>query len=487
MERFIDSLFVICFLRTVSCVGEMVPTHFLIVWISLVLVAVKGGGERGRGGRCLIVSVDNRDLQDGYLDQHYPSMTAVINHAYADYHGYDFYYVQNDVADLVKQVLQKYPHAKQDEMMLNTKSVAKDVATGFNVGLQQFRAASWAKLPALWHVVQSWGHKYDYIWYIDSDATISPHMFNRTIEGAMAHWQSQNAVVYGQKDLTKAKLIFFNNHPWRDNMPCAGSFIMNMKNNHFHHHKNAPISTNNGTSNSKLLIPPPGRFHPGNPSIESILREWWDFDMSVKNFKHFHEQDALWHMIDHDRGLSPSEFNDRWQAHADEVGRYYTNLRRINSTANLASNVATQPSTTDPRHLSETNEVSTIKRLASSSGNGASGVSLGSKTLPGTRFRINNATFAVLKERQFPSPFIHYEDNLWLLHIASYNYLQRMPILYQSLGVLGISPDVYKERVQHIIYKHILHVGDPLKVKKKTTNFDNMNQFKCFNFFEPMN
>ena len=27
----------------------------------------------------------------------------------------------------------------------------KDVATAYHVGLKQFRAASWAKLPALWY------------------------------------------------------------------------------------------------------------------------------------------------------------------------------------------------------------------------------------------------------------------------------------------------------------------------------------------------
>ena len=33
-------------------------------------------------------------------------------------------------------------------------------------------------------------------------------------------------------------------------------------------------------------------------AAESFLREWWDFDLPSKNFKHFHEQDALWHMLE---------------------------------------------------------------------------------------------------------------------------------------------------------------------------------------------
>lgn len=38
-------------------------------------------------------------------------------------------------------------------------NVAKDEATAFHVGLLQFRAASWAKLPALWlHAKKALGY-----------------------------------------------------------------------------------------------------------------------------------------------------------------------------------------------------------------------------------------------------------------------------------------------------------------------------------------
>ena len=165
-------------------------------------------------------------------------------------------------------------------------NVAKDVSTAFHVGLGQFRAASWAKLPPLWHIaVKTSGRNtdkysmnsslyvenlngvhlkgvYDYVWYIDSDATVSPFRTNRSIDDAIDEWVGSGVVTRGSSNIRNSSFIFFNNHPWRDNMPCAGSFIFQPK------------------------------------LAEPILREWWDYDLPVKNFKHFHEQDALWHMIE---------------------------------------------------------------------------------------------------------------------------------------------------------------------------------------------
>jgi len=116
--------------------------------------------------------------------------------------------------------------------------------------------------------------------------------------------------------------MFFNNFPWRDDMPCAGTFI----------------------------------FRPTDRA-EAILRQWWDFSgIPDRNFKHFHEQDALWHMID-----------------GDPSGK--------------------------------------------------------------VNYLMGNS-FAILGERQFPSPWQRYES-LWLVHIASYNYQLRNPILNIFLKALG--------------------------------------------------
>ena len=90
-------------------------------------------------------------------------------------------------------------------------SIAKDVATAFHVGLRQFRAASWAKLPPLWHLATAFGDKYDYIWYIDSDAVVSPLHLNRSIEAAVAEWEDHFMVERGNPDVSKSAFIFFNN------------------------------------------------------------------------------------------------------------------------------------------------------------------------------------------------------------------------------------------------------------------------------------
>lgn len=108
-------------------------------------------GAQTSPARGLIVSIDNRDLQWDFKDKHYPTLTSVINRDYALSQQYDFLYVQNDVKDLVPRIKAKYPEAVEDDMM-KSEQVAKDVATGFNVHLKQYRAASWAKLPALWNL-----------------------------------------------------------------------------------------------------------------------------------------------------------------------------------------------------------------------------------------------------------------------------------------------------------------------------------------------
>ncbi len=290
--------------------------------------------------RCLIISIDNRHLKPDYHAKDYTSMTSVITHAYADFHHYDYLYLQNNITALEQEVSRLFSNIVIDPNM-DRKAVAKDLATAIHIGYLEYRAASWAKLPVLWYVAAHFQDLYDYVWYIDSDATISPLQLDRSIEDTIALWSQSpekvfpeivsdpngkgkgsksgkfvgrtmnwkggnssgsngekgkririkfnqynqrdkqssssttssistttsnkqtNFVQYGQKDITKAHFIFFNNFPWRDNMPCAGSFI----------------------------------FRP-TKLAERVFRQWWDFHLTSKNFKHFHEQDALWHMIE---------------------------------------------------------------------------------------------------------------------------------------------------------------------------------------------
>lgn len=296
---------------------------------------------------CLIISVDNRPLVKNYDSNHYPSISAVLNHEYAEYHGYDYIYYMNDVKDFIEETRRKYTNIVHEPMM-ESKQPDKDIATAFHVGLRQFRAASWAKLPPLFYTHYLYHSDYEYIWYIDSDATISPRFRNQSIPEMIDKWNSQpeHYIIKGQKDLKKSSLIFFNNYPWRDDMPCAGSFIFKP---------------------SKLM--------------DQIFRQWWDYNLPSKNFKHFHEQDALWHMIE-------SEGN---------------NLQTSSSS-----------------------------------------------------FLINSNTYSIMKEQQFPSNWMRYED-LWLVHIASYNYLYRFPILYQFLHLVGKgTEEQYYLAIQHILANHVI-------------------------------
>jgi hypothetical protein len=168
--------------------------------------------------KCLIVNIDNRELSENINDNSYASMSAVINLAYARRHGYDFLYVQNVVKDFEKIARGKY----FTNDTVPPTNIAKDVATAFHVGLLQFRAASWAKLPALWHVTVMYGVQYDYVWYIDSDACVSPIQINKSIEGNLREWESSGSYIRGNPHISKSAFVFFNNKPWRDDMPCAG-------------------------------------------------------------------------------------------------------------------------------------------------------------------------------------------------------------------------------------------------------------------------
>lgn len=129
--------------------------YFILVYC-LVLVIV------GAKKKCLIVNIDNRELNTNIHDNSYAPKTAVLNLDYANHHGYDFLYVQNVVTDLEAETRAKFPNSD----IIPPTDNAKDAATAFHVGLKQFRAASWAKLPALWHVTTTIGHLFLFYYLI---------------------------------------------------------------------------------------------------------------------------------------------------------------------------------------------------------------------------------------------------------------------------------------------------------------------------------
>jgi hypothetical protein len=120
----------------------------ILVWSCCIAALVSAAKKK-----CLLVNIDNRELNKNVNDNSYAPKTAVLNLDYAQHHGYDFIYVQNVVTDLEAETRAKFPNAD----IIPPTDNAKDAATAFHVGLLQFRAASWAKLPALWHVTTTIG------------------------------------------------------------------------------------------------------------------------------------------------------------------------------------------------------------------------------------------------------------------------------------------------------------------------------------------
>jgi hypothetical protein len=113
-------------------------------------------------------------------------------------------------------------------------------------------------------ITPEFGQNYDYILYMDSDATINPYHRNRSVYDTLHIWSKDNANIYwGNKDPLQAQMLFFSNFPWRDDLPCVGTFM----------------------------------FKP-TVLVEKILREWWDYDLPTRNRADFMEQDAMWLMLE---------------------------------------------------------------------------------------------------------------------------------------------------------------------------------------------
>lgn len=136
---------------------------------------------------------------------------------------------------------------------------------GFHPGYKYFRASSWAKLPPLWYLATEYGKHYDYIWFVDSDAAPNPLRANRSVGDAIQQWNTdpETYVFSGNTKTDDSTFIFFSNFPWREDYPCAGTFLFR------------PVEA----------IP--------------ILQEWWDYDIPQKNYRDFMEQDALWYMLEY--------------------------------------------------------------------------------------------------------------------------------------------------------------------------------------------
>lgn len=269
-----------------------------------------------KGLKVLVVSVDDRLVNSKLDSNDYVSMVAVLQQHYCVKNGYDYISFRTDNKLLKESLKERYKHLD----LSRTFDEPKYGSACFHPGLDYLRASSWGKLPPLWFLSMEYGKHYDYIWFMDSDATPNPVHSNISLSDAFENWEKtkDQMVYYGNKNIKEADFVFFSNFPWRDDLPCAGTF---------------------------LFKPQTG---------EAILREWWDFDLPSKNFVDFMEQDALWYMLEADSSYKfllnsttvsllnlpqfPSRYygvNDLWMVHIPnyEVKRnkyFRTMLKTIN-------------------------------------------------------------------------------------------------------------------------------------------------------------
>jgi hypothetical protein len=168
--------------------------------------------------RILVFMSDNRTLAPTLPKAGYNSLVAAINSEYCKRHGYDFVYYR------------PYYAQKEEVKLLNC----------VNPVTQAMRHASWSKLLSTSLALQL---NYDYICYVDSDCIFKD--FHMTIEEFLQP--------YSDKDI-----LFLNDKPWSDTMPCAGFYICKV-----------------------------------NERTKQFVHDWYAVNLPDKDTKHSWEQSAL--------------------------------------------------------------------------------------------------------------------------------------------------------------------------------------------------
>lgn len=163
---------------------------------------------------------DNRQLGASFEAAEYYTLVAVINKAYCQKFGYDFIYYR--------------PYLNDESN--NSVFCCLDPNSG------ETRHASWAKLLSAKQAINA--GDYDYVVYIDSDCIFKD--FNASLEKLIEP--------HAGKDV-----IFLNNKPWGDHLPCGGFFVC----------KN-------------------------NDAARTFLNDWYNYNLPAKNKDHMWEQAALW-------------------------------------------------------------------------------------------------------------------------------------------------------------------------------------------------
>jgi hypothetical protein len=235
-----------------------------------------------------VIQVDNRPLQLGIDTAGYHTLSAVINFLYADLHGYNFSYIMPSfnttaVPAARARLLARHhggaagaangsaapgcpggaraPPAPPDSALLAAAAnvpPGKDTVTAWHPALGHLRAASWAKLPALWAALrdlEAEGPGAEAL-FLDSDAFVArQHVdFSEEMRSTV-----RGRLLWGNDAATTA-LVFYTNAPYNQNVPCAGAFLLR-----------------------------------GGRDARGALRAWWD--TSAHPAAHAYEQDALWSLM----------------------------------------------------------------------------------------------------------------------------------------------------------------------------------------------
>ena len=368
------------------------------------------------GLRVLIVSIDNRELKRERRPSNekgqggYASLSAAINMDYANFHGYDYLYIAINGTSMRTHLHSRY-NCTPDMIETPSFDDPKYGPASYNIGLRYMRASSWNKIPPLYRLAYEYGHLYDWFLYMDSDVTLNPTWVHRSISDVLTEWQdgktkqfgqnnlpNNNAYVqWGQTNLQKTNMIFLTNFPWRDDMPCAGIFLI----------------------------------RPNKMGLTQ-LQDWWNFNLPIKNMYDFMEQDALWYMKE---ACSDDKVNKDGPNNAGDVSNGFDGVTMTVNRRGIINN----------GHLRDQMK------------SGMSKIQQWESHQSIYDFAINASTMSMVYEPQMTSPY-HGTNDIQFLHMANY-VSQKMSYLAVALRNTRGKIDGemnYKKHMASIIDAHYL-------------------------------
>lgn len=190
----------------------------------------------------LILMSDNRLLDENLNSANYNSLTCFLNYQFSIRHGYDFLYL-NPTLD-------------------NSLSVYNCLSPS-----GELRHASWSKIISVLKIMDDFKN-YEKIIYIDSDCVFLNT--DLSIQSYIDTIKNTN----NQKVSHSDKIVFLNDFPWSNQLPCAGFFITpnneKIKNFFIKWYKNETFSNNNINHNWEQIVLQKELFTSDSSKIEVI-------------------------------------------------------------------------------------------------------------------------------------------------------------------------------------------------------------------------